>query len=258
MSTPCPVPTRPTLSRLPILPHVSRPASRCGATGLALACTLGCALALALCTVSCGGAAAPAPRSGAEMAPGTDAADTAATGSAEASGEQSEAVAAAVADAASAAVTCWYGPSVQRQADGAERPGAELLVRRTLEPAADRFVEETARFDPVAGVKPRLYTVLYQIDGDAFTLEERDGEFSGRGTLSGEPWAWTAWSSVYTLTSGIRVEAEQRIESDGGTAVLRAERTAYGPDGSRALVLIEDLARIGDDECARRFAELAP
>jgi len=258
MSTPHPGPARPTLTGLQLLPYPDRSTSRRGASGIALGCAL--AVALALSTVSCGGAAAPAPRSGTEMAQGTDAAGTAATGSADASGGRSEAAAAAegVADAASAAVTCWYGPSVQHQSDGAERPGAALLVRRTLEPAADRIVEETARFDPVAGVKPRLYTVLYQVDGDQLTLEERDGEFSGRGTLSGEPWAWTAWSSVYTLTSGIRVEAEQRIENDGGTAVLRAERTAYGPDGSRALVLTEELARIGDDECARRFAELAP
>jgi hypothetical protein len=163
---------------------------------------------------------------------------------------------AVVTDAASAAVSCWFGPSVQRQPDGVERPGAELLVRRSADPDASRIIEETVRFDSASGVRPRLYTVVYRVDGQRFELEESDGGFSGDGTLRGDAWAWTAWSSVYTLVSGIRVEAEQVIEERDGEAVLHGERVAYGPDGSRALVLREELRRIGEDECRSRFAEL--
>jgi hypothetical protein len=188
---------------------------------------------------------------GAERAAAADAASREAAAPADA-GEPS----AVVTDAASAAVSCWFGPSTQRPPDGAERPGAELLVRRTAEPAASRIVEETVRFDSASGVRPRLYTVVYRVDGDRFELAERDGGYSGQGTLRGDPWAWTAWRSVYTLVSGIRVEAEQVIEERDGEAVLHGERVAYGPDGSAALTLREELRRIDEDECRRRFAEL--
>jgi hypothetical protein len=173
----------------------------------------------------------------------------------------------AVAEAAAAPMTCWYGPSVQHSPDGVSRTGAHLLLRRTYEPedgrsGAGRIVEETVRFDAKAGVRPRLYRVVLTLTGNVtasgaatFELAATDGEYSGRGSLEGEPWAWTAWSSVYTLTSGIRLEAEQHLEAGDEGVVLVAERVAYGPDGSPALTLTERLARIDDEECARRLAE---
>lgn len=154
--------------------------------------------------------------------------------------------------------TCYFGPSTQTAVDGSERPGAELMVRRTVDRAASRIVEETARFDAVASVAPRRYMVVYEVDGDAFTLTETSGAFAGSGTFTaGEPWAWTAWTTTYTLPSGIRVESKVELAAAKAGA-LTAERTAYGPDGGKALILFEALAAIEGAECERRFAELPP
>lgn len=156
--------------------------------------------------------------------------------------------------------TCYFGPSTQTAADGTVRPGADLLVRRTVDPEASTITEETVRFDTRAGVAPRRYTVVYTVDGESFTLAESSGAFAGSGRFTaGEPWAWTAWTSSYRLPSGIAVESTRGLESgDDGRAVLTAERVAYGPDGSRALTLGEELPAIDDAECERRFAELPP
>lgn len=160
---------------------------------------------------------------------------------------------------APAGAACYFGPSRQTTAEGTERPGAELLVRRTPDREASTIVEETVRYDADPGVPPRSYTVVYTVDGDAFTLEETAGAFTGSGRFTaGEPWAWTAWTASYRLPSGISVDAEQRlVRGDDGRTRLRGERSAYGPDGGIALSLVEDLAEIEAAECARRFAALA-
>jgi len=154
--------------------------------------------------------------------------------------------------------TCYFGPSTQTAADGTVRPGAEMLVRRTVDPEASTITEETVRFDAQAGVAPRRYTVVYAVDGDGFMLSEADGAFAGSGRFTaGEPWARTAWESSYRLPSGIAVESKRALTTgDDGRPVLTAERTAYGPDGGVALTLREELAAIDDAECERRFAAL--
>lgn len=159
-----------------------------------------------------------------------------------------------------AVITCYFGPSTQTAADGTERPGADLLVRRTVDREAGTITEETTRFDTQAGVSPRRYTVVYAVDGATFELTEAGGAFAGTGRFTaGEPWAWTAWESSYRLTSGIAVESIRGLTTgDDGRAVLTAERAAFGPDGGRALTLDEQLAAISDAECERRFAELPP
>jgi hypothetical protein len=157
-------------------------------------------------------------------------------------------------------ITCYFGPSTQTATDGSERPGADLLVRRTVDREAGTITEETVRFDAQTGVSPRRYTVVYTVDGEAFELTESGGAFAGSGRFTaGEPWAWTAWESSYRLTSGIAVESTRGLTSgENGRAVLTAERVAFGPDGGRALTLSEELAAIGDADCERRFAELPP
>jgi hypothetical protein len=131
---------------------------------------------------------------------------------------------------------------------------ADLLLRRTLEPGASRIVEASARFDRAAAGRARPYTVILDVDGDTVALRESEGAYSGTGTLHGEPWRWTSWDTTYTLTSGIRVDAayELRQAADGGL-LLHGEKTAYGPDGSLALTLLEELEHIPLAECAERL-----
>jgi len=158
--------------------------------------------------------------------------------------------------------TCYFGPvtesGAQAAGEGDGEPTADLLLRRTLQPEASRIVEESVRFDRTPGARPRPYTVILDVDGDAVTLTESDQRYSGSGMLHGVPWRWDSWDLTYTLTSGIRVDARCALDDgDGGedaAAVLHCERIAYGPDGAAALRLSEDLTRISMAECESRFA----
>ena len=150
----------------------------------------------------------------------------------------------------------------QAAGEGDGEPTADLLLRRTLQPEASRIVEESVRFDRSPGARPRPYTVILDVDGDAVTLSESEQRYSGTGMLHGEPWRWDSWDLTYTLTSGIRVDARCALDrgddgsdgSDDAAAVLHCERIAYGPDGAAALRLSEDLTRISMAECESRFA----
>ena len=158
--------------------------------------------------------------------------------------------------------TCYFGPVIESGAqaagEGDGEPTADLLLRRTLQPEASRIVEESVRFDRTPAARPRPYTVILDVDGDAVTLTESEQRYSGSGMLHGVPWRWDSWDLTYTLTSGIRVDARCALDDgDGGedaAAVLHCERIAYGPDGAAALRLSEDLTRISMAECESRFA----
>lgn len=201
--------------------------------------------ALAAAVLSaCASAPAPAPAAGEEVQVAEPAAVPG--GSAPSS--------TAASTAASASVTCYYGPSRQILADGSERTGAELLLRLTFEPEASRIVEQSVRFDPLPNVPAHLYTTLYAVDGASFTLEESEGQYVGTGSLEGEPWDWTGWTSDYTLQSGIRVTAEYDFGGEDGGAALHVERRAYGPDGTPALTIVEELEEIGAEECSETLA----
>ena len=69
---------------------------------------------------------------------------------------------------------CYFGPvlesGAQAAGEGDGEPTADLLLRRTLQPEASRIVEESVRFDRSPGARPRPYTVILDVDGDAVTL----------------------------------------------------------------------------------------
>lgn len=166
-------------------------------------------------------------------------------------------------------VTCYYGPVTQTPNDGEPRVTADLLIRRTLEPEASRIVEDSVRFDHGRNAngdrRPRTYRSLYTVQDNGFELSEESGAYSGIGTLEGEPWRWTAWDFAYTLESGIRVTgryevrpAEAGADGQAGSLLLVGEKTAYGPDGSAALRLHENLAQISLAKCAELFAPDTP
>lgn len=211
-------------------------------------------LAVLLLAAGCASSPAPAPAPGDEAQVAEPVVEPEAPTDASADAAPSPAPATAT-PGADATVTCYFGPSRQTLADGSVREGAELVLRHTFEPDESRIVEETVRFDPLPQVPARLYTTVYAVDGDAFTLEESEGQYAGSGTLEGEPWAWTGWTSDYALQSGIRVHAEYDFGRADGRAVLNVEREAFGPDGSAALTIHEELTEIGAEECAERLAE---
>jgi|GEM_PF-6835996 len=164
-------------------------------------------------------------------------------------------------ESAAGPVLCFYGPVTQTASGGEATVAADLVVRRTLEPEASRVVEETVRIERAANRRTRPYRTLYDVDGDRFVLREEGGAYAGTGTLEGEPWRWSAWDLDYSLESGIRVTGRYEIrprETDGGSQpehfVLVGEKTAYGPDGSEALRLHEELAQVTPERCAELMA----
>lgn len=221
-------------------------------------------LASCASTAPTGGDSAPATAEAPPVMPADTAEPAPAepTPAAEPPAEPAATVATAEAVAAAGPIVCFFGPVRESGAmaagGGAGEPTANLLLRRSLQPEASRIVEETVRFDRSGGGRARVYTTTFDVDGDAVTLSESGGSYAGSGTLHGEPWRWTAWDLAYMLTSGIRVDAryELRHGGDGGDGglLLHGEKTAYGPDGSLALTLVEELRQIPAGECTERLA----
>ncbi|MDB4960485.1 MAG: hypothetical protein JWP01_484 [Myxococcales bacterium] len=95
---------------------------------------------------------------------------------------------------------------------------ARTLARRTVDPAAGTITEEVSTDDGGAhGAK--TFHVVMKVEGDQFTMTERDGAFTGTGTLAGEPWRWTSWTSTSVIpNTGITVESEDELTPTGMTA----------------------------------------
>lgn len=149
---------------------------------------------------------------------------------------------------------CWETEEQTTLATGATQPGARRVLRMTLEPEAGRVVHEALRFDPNPRVPPRLFTVAWQVEGDAFTLSDEESRISGSGTLEGEPWSWTGWSAESRLGSGIRLQEKATIGADGA---LLLERQVFGPDGGAVMTIREEGRPLSAEECERRLAEVA-
>jgi hypothetical protein len=156
--------------------------------------------------------------------------------------------------AASAAVRCWETEEQVTLATGADQPGARRVLRITLEPEAGRVVHDALRFDPNPKVPPRLFTVIWQVEGDVFTLSDAESKISGSGTLEGEPWSWSGWSAESRLGSGIRLQEKATIGDDGA---LLLERQVFGPDGGAVMTIREEGRPLAAEECERRLAEVA-
>ena len=58
---------------------------------------------------------------------------------------------------------------------------------------------------------PKSFVVM-TVDGSAFTMRETSGAFTGTGSLVGEPWQWTSWSSVsQSPNTSITVESHDEL-----------------------------------------------
>jgi len=95
---------------------------------------------------------------------------------------------------------------------------ARTIARRTIDPATRQIVEDVSRDDGGAhGAK--TYRVVMAVDGDQFTMTEAGGAFSGAGSLAGEPWRWTSWTSSSQIpNTGITVESDYELTPTGMTA----------------------------------------
>jgi hypothetical protein len=156
--------------------------------------------------------------------------------------------------APAADVRCWETEEEVTLVTGATQPGARRVLRMTADPDAGRVRHEALRFDPNPQVPPRLFTVSWQVEGEAFTLSDEASRISGSGTLEGEPWSWSGWSSDSRLGSGIRLQEKATIGDDGA---LLLERQVFGPDGGAVMTIREEGTVLALEECERRLAEVA-
>jgi hypothetical protein len=95
---------------------------------------------------------------------------------------------------------------------------ARTIARRTIDPAAHQIIEDVSNDDSGAhGAK--TFHVVMSVTGEQFTMKETGGAFTGTGTLAGEPWKWTSWTSTSQIPqTTITVESEDELTPTGMTA----------------------------------------
>jgi hypothetical protein len=90
-------------------------------------------------------------------------------------------------------------------------------MRRTVDPRARQIVEDVSHGDAGAHRVTQFHVVM-DVAGDRFTMKETGGAFTGTGTLTGEPWRWTSWTSTSQLAgagAGIAVESDGEFTEAG-------------------------------------------
>jgi hypothetical protein len=150
---------------------------------------------------------------------------------------------------------------------------ARTVMRRTVDPAARQIVEDVNHGD-AATHRVTQFHVVMNVDGDRFTMTEAGGAFTGTGTLTGEPWRWTAWSSTSQLAGagkGIEVESEGEISEAGiqssdrirkGDSVVGTTAEQLKPfdcaewDKATAALAMPVLDRAACDRACRNYASL--
>ena len=92
---------------------------------------------------------------------------------------------------------------------------ARTIARRTVDPAAKTITEDVSH-DNAGAHGARSFHVVMTIDGDHFTMTETNNAFTGTGTLVGEPWQWTSWTSTSQIPSTtITVESHDELTATG-------------------------------------------
>ena len=101
---------------------------------------------------------------------------------------------------------------------------ARTVARRTVDPAARQIVEDV-RHDDGGAHGAKSFHVVMTVEGDHFTMTEAGNAFRGSGTLVGEPWRWTSWSSTAEIpNAGITVSSEDELTDRGMVATKQIKR----------------------------------
>jgi hypothetical protein len=101
---------------------------------------------------------------------------------------------------------------------------ARTLARRTVDPAAHQITEDV-RHDDGGAHGANSFHVVMTVDGDHFTMTEAGNAFRGSGTLAGEPWRWTTWSSTAEIpNTGITVSSDDELTDTGMVATKQIRR----------------------------------
>jgi hypothetical protein len=111
------------------------------------------------------------------------------------------------------------------------------IARRTVDPAARQIVEDVSH-DETGTSGTRRFHVVMNVDGDHFTMTEAGGAFTGTGTLAGEPWRWTSWTSISQVPgAGVEVESHDELTPTGIQATKQIRK-----DGKVVTTAVEQLA----------------
>ncbi|HGY89876.1 MAG TPA: hypothetical protein ENK43_01755 [Planctomycetes bacterium] len=145
----------------------------------------------------------------------------------------------------------YFGQRQSRMVSGAKLPATDSLLRRVFRPADGTVTDYVIELDPSGKRPPLQYTVTYHMDGRKFTAEESRKAFQGKGSVEGEPFAWTAWTADLTLRDGRKVDLTGRVNPDG----LSIHRDVKTQGGQPFVVMDEDLKSISFAEWDRRQKE---
>lgn len=111
---------------------------------------------------------------------------------------------------------------------------ARVIARTTLDPAAGQILEEVVNND---GKAAKAFRAVMTVDGNRFTMAEAGGAFRGTGTLTGEPWRWTSWTSASQIpNTTITVDSADELTPAGMKTTKQIKR-----DGTLVATTTEDL-----------------
>jgi hypothetical protein len=145
-----------------------------------------------------------------------------------------------------ASTTCYAGLAIgmgQR---------ARTVAKRTVDPAAGQIIEDVSH-DDAGAHGARSFHVVMKVSGDQFTMEETSGAFTGSGSLAGDPWRWTSWSSTSQIPkAGIEVSSDDELTPKGMKATKEIKK-----DGKVLATTTEELATFDCANWDKAVAELA-
>jgi hypothetical protein len=101
---------------------------------------------------------------------------------------------------------------------------ARTIARRTVDPAAKQIIEDVSH-DDAGGHGVKSFHVVMAVDDDHFTITEAGNAFHGAGTLVGDPWRWTSWTSTSEFpATGLTVDSDDELTEKGMSATKRILR----------------------------------
>jgi hypothetical protein len=131
---------------------------------------------------------------------------------------------------------------------------SHTIARRTVDPVAKTITEDVTH-DNAGPHGAKSFHVVMTVDGAHFTMNETGGAFTGTGSLVGQPWQWTSWTSVSQIANtSITVESHDELTSYGMKADKQIKQ-----DGKLIATSADELRAF---ECAQwddaKTAMLAP
>ena len=143
--------------------------------------------------------------------------------------------------APAAKASYYLGESKVRDADGKSLGNLVALVKRELRPAESQIVETTLLVSSRPGEAIQEYVTVSKVSGGTFALREQKGGFSGDGTLTGPPWAWTSWTSTASLgAQGGTLRTRSQLTERG----MAVDKVRLAPNGATLVTFTEDHASI--------------